>query len=136
MKRNKVIISLIITLVFITGCNNFRYAPKPESKRGKPIPVLTTTVYSGNFSSEEIRGLWMTCSTSFKENSPFYSLDFVYSHCDCYTDHVRKNYKNSDDLRALTLDGANILKQNLITECNLKLQQELQNRQRELLKST
>ena len=100
MKRNKVIISLIITLVFITGCSNFRYVPEPESKKGKPIPVLTTTVYSGNFSTEEIRGMWMTCSVGFKESAPFYPLDFVWRHCDCYTDHVRKNYKNSDDLKA------------------------------------
>ena len=71
MKRNKVIIGLIITLVFIAGCSNFRYVPEPKSKRGKPIPVLTTTVYSGNFSTEEIRDLWMTCSVKF--SSPSFS---------------------------------------------------------------
>jgi len=132
----KVIISLIITLIFITGCSNFRYVPpEPESKKGKPIPVLTTTVFSGNFSTEEIRGLWMSCSVGFKESSPRYSLDFVWRHCDCYTDHVRKNYKNSDDLKALTPDGANTLKQDLITECNLKLKQEFLKKQREMLNS-
>jgi hypothetical protein len=135
MRRNKVIISLIITLVFITGCSNFGSIPKPESKRGKPIPVLTTTVYSGNFSTEEIRGMWMTCSVGFKGTNSYYPLDFVWRHCDCYTDYVRKNYKNSDDLRAITPDGANTLKRDLITNCNLKFQQEFQNKQREMLDS-
>jgi len=78
----------------------------------------------------------MSCSVGFKEASPYRPLDFVWRHCDCYTDHVRKNYKNSDDLKALTPDGANVLQQDLITECNLRLQQEFQNKQRELLDST
>ena len=77
----------------------------------------------------------MTCSVGFKETSPYYPLDFVWRHCDCYTDHVRKNYKNSDDLQALNPDGANTLKQDLITNCNLKFQQEFQNKQRKMLNS-
>ena len=124
MKRNKVVIGLIITLVFITGCSNFRYVPEPESKRGKPIPVLTTTVYSGNFSTEEIRDLWMTCSVKFNQINPSLSHQFVLSHCDCYADLIRKDYKNSDDLESLSPNGVNTLKHNLVTNCNLKIQQE------------
>ena len=124
MKRNKVIISLIITLVFITGCSNFRYVPEPESKRGKPIPVLTTTVYSGNFTTEQIRDLWMTCSIRFSQVNPYLPHQFVLRHCDCYADLIRKNYKNSDDLEALSPDGLNTLKEKLVTNCNLKIQQE------------
>ena len=124
MKRNKIIIGLIITLVFITGCSNFRYVPEPESKRGKPIPVLTTTVYSGNFSTEEIRDLWMTCSIRFSQVNPYLPQQFVLRHCDCYADLIRKNYKNSDDLNSLSPDGLNTLKEKLVTNCNLKIQQE------------
>ena len=120
----KVIISLIITLIFITGCSNFRYVPEPESKRGKPIPVLTTTVYSGNFTTEQIRGLWMTCSIRFSQVSPYLPQQFVLRHCDCYADLIRKNFKNSDDLEALSPDGVNTLKEKLVTNCNLKIQQE------------
>ena len=120
----KVIISLIITLIFITGCSNFRYVPEPESKRGKPIPVLTTTVYSGNFSTEEIRDIWMTCSVRFNQVDPYLPLQFIHRHCDCYADLIRKDYKNSDDLEALSPDGVNTLKENLVTNCNLKIQQE------------
>ena len=122
MKRNKVIIGLIITLVFITGCSNFGYVPDP--KRGKPIPVLTTTVYSGNFTTEQIRGLWMTCSVRFNQVDPRLPQAFIHRHCDCYADLIRKDYKNSDDLEALSPDGANTLKEKLITNCNLKIQQE------------
>ena len=124
MKRKKVIISLIITLVFIAGCSNFGYVPEPESKRGKPIPVITTTVYSGNFSTEEIRDLWMTCSIRFSQVNPYLPQQFVLRHCDCYADLIRKNYKNSDDLEALSPDGLNTLKEKLVTNCNLKIQQE------------
>ena len=104
----KVIISLIITLIFITGCSNFRYVPEPESKRGKPIPVLTTTVYSGNFTTEQIRGLWMTCSIRFSQVSPYLPQQFVLRHCDCYADLIRKNFKNSDDLAALIAVAENV----------------------------
>ena len=117
-------IVLIITLIFIAGCSNFRYVPEPESKRGKPIPVLTTTVYSGNFTTEEIRDLWMTCSIRFSQVNPYLPHQFVRRHCDCYADLIRKNYKNSDDLEALSPDGLNTLKEKLVTNCNLKIQQE------------
>ena len=50
-KSLKIILSLIITSVFITGCYNFGYLPNPELEKEKPIPVITTTIYSGGFST-------------------------------------------------------------------------------------
>ena len=113
-------IVLIITLIFITGCSNLWDAP--ELGEGKPIPVLTTTVYSGNFSTEQIRGLWMTCSVRFNSINPYLPQEFIHRHCDCYADLIRKNYKNSDDLQSLSPDGINTLKEKLVTKCNLKIQ--------------
>jgi len=135
MKKSlKITLSLIITSVFITGCYNFGYLPNPELEKEKPIPVITTTIYSGGFSTYVIRGLWQACSVGFYQIDPNYPRDFVHRHCDCYTDYARKNYKNPDDLQSLAQEGANILKQNLITECNLKIQQEILN-ERKMFKS-
>jgi len=133
-KLLKIITGLIFVSIFVTGCSNFQDTLKPESKKEKPIPVITTNIYSGNFSTYVIRGLWQTCSIGFNRLNPNYPPDFVHRHCDCYTDHARKNYKTPDDLRSLTPEGANILRQNLITECNLKIQQEIQN-ERKMFKS-
>jgi len=119
-------IIIMASLLLLSNCSNFQYVPDLKQKKDKPVPVLTTTVYSGNFTTQEIRVLWQTCSVGFSQINPNYPPGYVNRHCDCYTDHVREYYKNSDDLRSLTPGRASALRQNLITECNLKIRQELQ----------
>ena len=133
-KLLKIITGLIFVSVFVTGCSNFQDIIKPKLEKEKPIPVITTAIYSGGFSTYDIRGLWQACSVGFYQIDPNYPREFVHRHCDCYTDHARKNYKNPDDLQSLGQERANILKQNLITECNLKIQQEILN-ERKMFKS-
>ena len=101
------------------ACTNFQIVPELEAEKMKK----PQTVFSGNFTTEEIRGLWYQCSLGFFSIDPLYNQELVYKHCDCYTDHTRKKYKDSKELETLSKEGGEELKQELITECNLKIQQ-------------
>ena len=73
MKRNKVIIGLIITLVFIAG---FAYGKESTLK----------------FPTKNIREMWLACSIEFRRIRPTMLEESRVYLCDCYTNHMRKNF--------------------------------------------
>ena len=76
MKRNKVIIGLIITLVFITGAQNFASGEVPTLK----------------FPTEEVRAMWFMCSTQFQIVAPHIAQAERVRLCDCYVDYMRNTF--------------------------------------------
>tara|TARA_Y100000310_G_C20461882_1_gene705772 strand:+ start:178 stop:516 length:339 start_codon:yes stop_codon:yes gene_type:complete len=99
MKRNKVIISLIITLVFITGAQNFASGEAPTLK----------------FPTEEVRAMWYMCSTQFQMVAPHIAQAERVRLCDCYVDHMRDTF-TPKQVEALTPEQAKELgiKMNII----------------------
>ena len=108
----------ILGITFLLYSCTGQIVPEPET-------IPEPTVFSGNFTTEEIRGLWYVCSVSFFQQSPATPMEQVYMYCDCYTDYTRQNYKDNQELQDMTPEDGMELKQNLITECNLKIQQDL-----------
>ena len=114
---------LIITSMIIAGCSNFQYVPNLENEK----PIAVSTAFSGTFTTEQIRNMWVTCHNGFIASNPYLPQEFVAVHCDCYSDYVRQNYIDNAELAAISKEQGEMLRQNLITECNLKIQQEQQN---------
>ena len=92
MKRNKVIISLIITLVFITGAQNFAFGGAPTLK----------------FPTKDIREMWWACSTEFRKLMPSIPEQIRIQLCDCYTDYMRTTF-TVKEVMALTKEQSKIL---------------------------
>ena len=99
MKRNKVIIRLIITLIFITGAQNFASGGAPTLK----------------FPTEEVRAMWYMCSTQFQMVAPHIAQAERVRLCDCYVDHMRDTF-TPKQVEALTPEQAKELgiKMNII----------------------
>lgn len=99
-----------------------------SSCTGQIVPELDNiekieTPYKGTFTTEQIRAMWVTCHNGFIASNPYFPQEFVAVHCDCYSDYVRKTYKDNAELAAISKAEGDVLRQNLITECNLKIQQ-------------
>ena len=118
---------LLVSITYLLSSCTGQIVPKLDEPVPEPVPepVLEATVFSGNFTTEEIRGLWYVCSVSFFQQSPATPMEQVTRYCDCYTDYTRQNYEDNAELQNMTPEGGMELKQNLITECNLKIQQDL-----------
>ena len=99
MKRNKVIICLIITLIFIIGVQNFASGGAPTLK----------------FPTEEVRAMWYMCSTQFQMVAPHIAQAERVRLCDCYVDHMRNTF-TPKQVEALTPEQAKELgmKMNII----------------------
>jgi len=119
-------VKLLIVSTILASCTGQIVPDLGSVEEAKAVPVSAPadTVFSGNFTTEEIRGLWGTCSTSFYNNNPYYPEELTVLHCDCYTDYTRSNYKDHEELAAMTPEGGAELRENLITNCNLKIQQD------------
>ena len=109
-----VLLALIATSLFLlSNCSKVQQAPEAKVEK---------MVYSNNFSTLEIRSFWHMCSLTFRQKNPFTQPEFLVEHCDCYSDYIRKTYKNKLELDTLAVSDN--LSKKLITECNFKLQQE------------
>jgi len=99
MKRNKVIICLIITLIFIIGVQNFASGGAPTLK----------------FPTEEVRAMWYMCSTQFQMVAPHIAQAERVRLCDCYVDHMRNTF-TPKQVKVLTPEQAKELgmKMNII----------------------
>ena len=99
MKRNKIIICLIITLIFIIGVQNFASGGAPTLK----------------FPTEEVRAMWYMCSTQFQMVAPHIAQAERVRLCDCYVDHMRNTF-TPKQVEALTPEQAKELgmKMNII----------------------
>ena len=102
MKRNKVIISLIITLVFIAGAQNFASGEAPTLK----------------FPTKNIREMWFACSLEFRRIRPAMLEEVRIYLCDCYTDYMRKNF-TPEQVLAMTPEQARSLGFKMRTICPL-----------------
>ncbi len=107
---------LLLSITFLLYSCTGQIVPEPET-------VPEPTVFSGNFTTEEIRGLWYVCSTSFFQQSPATPMEQVYRYCDCYTDYTRQNYEDNEELKEMTPEGGMELKQNLITKQLIQIQE-------------
>ena len=103
MKRNKVIISLIITLIFITGAQS-NFASEEES----PL----------KFPTKNIREMWFACSLEFRRIRPAMLEEVRIYLCDCYTDYMRKNF-TPEQVLAMTPEQARSLGFKMRTICPL-----------------
>ena len=86
------------------------------------IKPKETSIYNNNFTTLEIRSLWVLCQQAFLQKNPYTKPRVIIEYCDCYSDYVRKTYKDKKELNDLAIYDN--LTKNLIIECNMKLQQE------------
>ena len=108
-------ILIVVLLVLLTGCttvNEKNIEPKEKSK------------YSNDFTTEEIRAYWALCQQAFLQKNPYTPRPVIIGHCACYSDYVRRTYKDVKELEYKSVDSFDNLTKNLIIECNMKLQQE------------
>jgi len=101
-------ILIVVLMILLTGCVTVQ--PKVER------------VYSNNFTTLEIRSFWTMCQQAFLQKNPYTTPNILIRYCDCYSDLVRRTYKDVAELNAKASDE-NLTKK-LIVECNMKLQQE------------
>ena len=81
-------------------------------------------IYSNNFTTWEIRSYWALCQQAFLQKNPYTPAPVLIKHCDCYSDYVRRTYKDVTELEYKSAESFDNLTKNLIIECNLKFQQE------------
>ena len=103
-------ILIVVLMVLLTGCVT------------KPQPVVEKATYSNDFTTLQIRSYWMICQQAFMQKNPYTPEMVLIKYCDCYSDYVRKTYKNIEELNYKS--SGDSLTKGLIIECNLKLQQE------------
>ena len=106
-------ISLILFSVFCFGCTT----PPPNYYWKQPPPVVTK--YNGNYPSEQIRNLWMLCSTGFQQKQPLMELMDRWVICDCYTDTIRSS-RSPEELNNMSEQEGADMAQLLINTCNSK----------------
>jgi hypothetical protein len=109
----KLIVCIIV--IAITGCASIKQAPEEKAEK---------MAYSNNFSTLEIRSLWHVCSLSFFERNPYTPKEVMVTHCDCYTDYIRKVHKDRAELNSFTKEEGRELTKNLVIECNSKLKED------------
>ena len=120
---------LIVVLLILSSCTS-QIVPNlssVEEVKAVPVSAPASTVFAGTFTTEQIRAMWVTCHNGFIAANPYLPQEFVAVHCDCYSDYVRQNYIDNAELAAISKTEGDMLRQNLITECNLKIQQGQQN---------
>ena len=66
---------LLLTLILMSGCHK----------------TTQKTPFSGHYSSQQIRELWMGCSIAIWKVNPYSQNRIPF--CDCSTDATRENYK-------------------------------------------
>ena len=110
------LLALIATSLFLlSNCSKVQQAPEKE---------VVKSTYSNDFTTLEIRSLWHVCSLSFFERNPYTPKEVMVNHCDCYSDYMRKTYKDRAEINSFTKEKATELTKNLIIECNLKFHQD------------
>ena len=102
---------LIAVSLILMGCTTIQ--PKEE------VHPRKESIYSNEFSTEEIRSFWALCQKAFLQKNPYTPPPVLIGHCDCYSDYVRRTYKSAKELNNLAIYDN--LTKNLITECNFKL---------------
>jgi len=95
-------ILILILLIFIGGCT-------------KTLP--TKTSYNKNFTTEQIRNLWLICSQNFQYRQPLINEVSRWAICDCYTDTIRSKYIPEEILVMNKIDAIELTKL-LVTTCN------------------
>ena len=104
-------ILIVVLIILFTGCTVNKPTPIEQKEENK---------YSNNFTTEEIRAYWALCQQAFLQKNPYTPRPIIIGHCDCYSDYVRKTYKDREELNNLSIYDN--LTKSLITECNFKLQ--------------
>ena len=102
---------IAISIFLLTSCTKVKEDPVKD-------------IYSNNFTTLEIRSYWTLCQQAFLQKNPYTPEHVLIKHCDCYSDYVRRTYKDVNELNYKSANSFNNLTKNLIIECNLKLQQE------------
>lgn len=54
------------------------------------------TRFSGDHTTEQIRGMWWICFTSRQKVAPYLPPAFNVEHCDCVIDKSRERYSSED----------------------------------------
>ena len=70
------------------------------------------------FSTQQVRELWQICSISFRTQHPGLMQDIYFPVCDCYLDHMRKNYTPEQVIDNMTKEDQARLTLDLKIECN------------------
>ena len=83
-----------------------------------PKQVPTKTAYSGDYPTLQIREMWHVCSLSFQQNAPYTPFPEMMRMCDCYVDHMRKNY-SSKGLTNLPVNVGKLSGEQLNKTCNV-----------------
>ena len=97
---------LMLFLFLISGCQTTQNIP----------------TYNGNFPTAQIRGVWMKCSISWRQNNPFIEQHIVWATCDCYTDVIRE-ILTPDQIKGIeTIAKEKKLSTVLSKRCNPKTQ--------------
>ena len=110
MKKCILIALIIVSLFLLSNCSKVQQASDIKN------------VYSNNFSTLEIRSFWTMCQQAFIQKNPYITPSILIRYCDCYSDLVRRTYKDVRELNAKA--SSKNLSKSLIVQCNMKLQQE------------
>ena len=87
-------ILIVVLIILFTGCTVNKPSQIEKKEKNK---------YSNNFTTEEIRAYWALCQQAFLQKNPYTPPLVIIGHCDCYSDYVRKTYKNTKELNNLTI---------------------------------
>jgi hypothetical protein len=95
---------LFVILLLILGCSK-----TPQ----------TIVQFSGDYPTENIRGIWAFCVENFKMRSPYTPPFLVAQMCDCYLDEMRRSHP-AGDINNLSDNETKAMGQKLVRVCNVK----------------
>lgn len=72
--------------------------------------------FSGDHTTEQIRGMWWICFSSRQKVAPYLPPEFNVGHCDCVIDKSRERY-SSEDYEAVGKDNLTRFFTELNIEC-------------------
>ncbi|MBS1256883.1 MAG: hypothetical protein MAG581_02711 [Deltaproteobacteria bacterium] len=99
------IVTIILFALIISACT--------QQKQ-----VQIKSAFSGDYPTIQIRQMWHVCSISFQQNAPYTPFPEMMQMCDCYVDHMRKNY-TSQGLNNLPENAGELIGEQLIKTCNI-----------------
>ncbi|MBL7036178.1 MAG: hypothetical protein ISR93_10605 [SAR324 cluster bacterium] len=81
--------------------------------------VMDKNIYSGDYPTLQIREMWHVCSLSFQQKAPQTPFPEMMRMCDCYVDHMRKNFP-SKSLNNLSISTGKSIGEQLNLTCNVR----------------
>lgn len=82
----------------------------------KPTTSEVDKRFSGDHTTEQIRGMWWICFSSRQKVAPYLPPEFNVGHCDCVIDKSRERY-SSEDYEAVGKDNLTRFFTELNIEC-------------------